>query len=372
MASKRDFYEILGVGKTATAADIKRAYRKLVHQYHPDRNKSIDASAKFKEIQEAYEVLSHEDKRKAYDQFGHAGLNEGLGGMGGFGQGGPDFSGFTQGFGGAGNFEDLFQGGGMNGIFEEFFGNSFVGQGRRSRGPARGEDLKMNLNIELEDAAFGIDHEISYNHRVKCEVCNGTGSKNKELKECPTCKGKGKVVSVQRTILGSISMKSVCPECEGEGQVPKEKCTKCDGRGTQEQTEKLTVKIPKGAEDGLELRFTGKGNAGSKGGEHGDLYVEINVKDHKLFTREGNDILLQYRVPLKAVVLGDEINVPTLHGDEKLKIPAGTQFGEVLEMKGKGVPKRGGSGNGDQLVKIVFDVPKKLSAKEKELWETLS
>jgi molecular chaperone DnaJ len=370
MAEKRDYYDILGVPKDATPSDIKKAYRRLAKEYHPD-NKSKGSPDKFKEVQSAYEVLSDEGKRKSYDQFGHAGAdNFGQGGFGDYSQSG-DF-----GQGGAGsfnNFSDLegfFQGGNMGGLFEDFFSSSMGGRGV-SRGPRVGSSLRYEMSITLEEAAFGVEEHITYNREVQCKTCDGTGSKNKKTKKCENCKGTGSVRAVQRTILGNIAVSTPCPECKGEGEIPEELCDKCHGRGVNNDEEKLTIKIPKGSYDGIEFKFAGKGNAGEKGGEYGDLYVRVHVKEHKLFTREGDDILIQFRASLPSVVLGDEVEVPTLYGEEKMKIPAGTQYGDEIVLKGKGIPHRQGNGVGDQKVTVVFDVPKKLSNEEREMWEKM-
>lgn len=359
--AKRDYYEILGVSKGASPQEIKKAHRKLAKEFHPDRNKSADAEVKFKEVQEAYEVLSDSQKRQAYDQFGHAGtegFGAGSGGFGGFSS--QDFSGFD--FSGAG-FEDI------GSIFDTFF-RAGGGTRRQSR---RGADLKYEMTIEFEEAVFGADKEISYQHEAVCDVCKGSGTKSGSSKTtCPTCKGQGQVVRVSRSFLGQIQTQSLCPECQGEGEVIKEKCTECNGNGKTRKEEHIKIKIPAGTPDGLVLKFAGKGNAGERGGDIGDLYVQISVKAHAEFERNGYDIYLDRSIPVTTAVLGGSLNVPTVHGSVTIKIPTGTQPGKILRISGKGIPKlKGGGGHGDQYVRITVDIPKKLSKEEEAVWNQL-
>lgn len=365
MAEKRDYYEVLGVEKSASKDEIKKAYRQLAKKYHPDMNKASDAEEKFKEVQEAYEVLSDDQKRAAYDQFGHAGTSgfQGGGGFEGFPQG-ADFSGFD--FGGMGDFADI------GSIFDSFFGGAFGG-GRRSRTQAeRGSDIQVKLELVFEDAVFGIDEVIKYKRRVHCEKCNGSGAKDGTSKTtCPTCKGAGRVTRVQRSFIGTIQTTTACPECRGSGEIIKEKCPECAGLGQVEKVEELKLKIPKGTPDGLLLRFREKGHAGANGGSYGDLYVQIEVKQHKIFERQGDDIYLDREIDVITAVLGGEFEVPTLHGDVKVKVKAGTQPGTILRLTGKGAPKLRGSGNGNQYVQLRVIVPKRLTKEQRKLWEEL-
>lgn len=353
MPTGRDYYEILGIDKGADKAEVKKAYRNLVRKYHPDHNKGEDSSDKFKEVQEAYEVLGDEQKRAAYDKYGHAGVSGDFGGgMGGFN---------PQDFGGASytNFSDLggfFEGSDLGGLFGQFFSES-MGAGARGAsrgGPKRGDSFRVQTEVSFEEAAFGVEKELKYKRNVVCDTCEGTGSKNKKTKTCTNCNGSGRVTSVRQTMLGNVQVATPCPECNGMGEIPEEKCDKCNGKGIVEEQENLKIKIPRGSYNGMEIRFSGKGDAGEKGGEYGDLYVQLIVPDHDLFTREDDDILIQYRIPITMAVLGGEIEVPTLHGETKLKVPAGTQYGDTLVLKNKGVPKRYKDENGDQKIKIVL------------------
>lgn len=362
MAEKRDYYEVLGVEKSASKAEIKKAYRQLAKKYHPDVNKAADAEEKFKEVQEAYEILSNDQKRAAYDQFGHAGTSgfQGGGGYEGF-PGGTDFSGFD-----FGDFADI------GSIFDSFFGGAFGGRrGPRTRA-ARGADIQTKLGLEFEEAVFGKEETIRYKRRVHCAKCNGSGAKDGTSKEtCPQCKGQGRVTRVQRSFIGTIQTTTACPQCKGSGEVIKEKCEKCRGQGQMEEVEELKLKIPKGTPDGLVLRFREKGHAGVNGGGYGDLYVQIEVKPHKMFERRGDDIYLDREIDVITSVLGAEIEVPTLHGDVKVKVKAGTQPGTILRLTGKGAPKLRGGGNGDQYVQLKVNVPKRLTKEQRKLWEEL-
>lgn len=353
--NKRDYYEVLGLKKGATKQEIKSAYRKLAKEYHPDRNKEKDADVKFKEAQEAYEALSDDQKRGAYDQFGHAG---------------------TQGFGGgdAGGFNpnDF---GNINDIFEQFFGSGFGGFGARGAqraGPARGNDIEVNLKLDFEEAIFGTEKNVEYKRKTTCETCKGTGAHDPDKVEtCPTCKGEGQVVRTSQTFLGNIQTRSVCPTCKGEGQVAEEKCKNCHGETTEDTKEKFNVKVPQGIPDNVTLRFKGKGNAGKKGGEYGDLFVNIEIKSHDRFERREDDIYIDEDLDAVTATLGGTITVPTVHGDVDLKIPNGTQPGKVLRLKNQGAPKFRGGGNGDQYVRLNVFIPKKLSRKEKKLWKEI-
>ena len=352
--SKKDYYDVLGVSKTATADEIKKAYRKLARQYHPDVNKdNPEAAEKFKEASEAYSVLSDEQKRAQYDQFGHAAFeNGGAGGAGGFG-------GF-EGFGG-------FGGGGMEDIFDMFFG----GQGRGSRGsnagPQRGADLRFDLEITFEEAAFGLEREISLYRDEQCPLCHGNGAEpGSKVETCPECHGSGEIRFTQNTMFGQMTNVRPCPKCHGEGKIISEPCKECRGQGTVKKNKKLKVKIPAGVDNGSRLRVAGEGEAGVKGGPSGDLYVYLYVKPHKFFERDGTTVYCEVPINIVQATLGDEIKVPTLDGQVVMKVPEGTQPGKVLRLKGKGIPSLRNSTRGDQLVRIKVVVPQKLNEKQKD------
>lgn len=353
MSTKRDYYEVLGVDKSADEQAIKKAYRKLAMKYHPDRNPGdSEAEEKFKEINEAYEVLSDSTKRQTYDQFGHEGVN-GQGGFGGQGFGG-------QGFGG---FEDIF-----GDIFGDVFGGGFGGGRPRRRGPERGADMKQSIEITFEEAAFGKKTSIKVNRSEECSECHGSGAKpGTSKKTCPTCNGAGEVRTVQRTPFGNIASSRTCSTCEGEGEVVESPCTKCGGKGSTRKVKTIEVDIPAGIDDGQMIKLAGQGELGSKGGPRGDLYIVVNVKNHSLFTREGYDIYFDMPITFAQAALGDEIEVPTLDGKVKYSIPEGTQTGTVFRLREKGIPKLRGNNRGDQYVKVVVDTPKKLNDKQKEL-----
>lgn len=352
--SKKDYYDVLGVSKTATADEIKKAYRKLARQYHPDVNKdNPEAAEKFKEASEAYSVLSDEQKRAQYDQFGHAAFeNGGAGGAGGFG-------GF-EGFGG-------FGGGGMEDIFDMFFG----GQGRGSRGsnagPQRGADLRFDLEITFEEATFGLEREISLYRDEQCPHCHGNGVEpGSKVETCPECHGSGEIRFTQNTMFGQMTNVRPCPKCHGEGKIISEPCKECRGQGTVKKNKKLKVKIPAGVDNGSRLRVAGEGEAGVKGGPSGDLYVYLYVKPHKFFERDGTTVYCEVPINIVQATLGDEIKVPTLDGQVVMKVPEGTQPGKVLRLKGKGIPSLRNSTRGDQLVRIKVVVPQKLNEKQKD------
>ena len=352
--SKKDYYDVLGVSKTATADEIKKAYRKLARQYHPDVNKdNPEAAEKFKEASEAYSVLSDEQKRAQYDQFGHAAFeNGGAGGAGGFG-------GF-EGFGG-------FGGGGMEDIFDMFFG----GQGRGARGsnagPQRGADLRFDLEITFEEAAFGLEREISLYRDEQCPHCHGNGAEpGSKVETCPECHGSGEIRFTQNTMFGQMTNVRPCPKCHGEGKIISEPCKECRGQGTVKKNKKLKVKIPAGVDNGSRLRVAGEGEAGVKGGPSGDLYVYLYVKPHKFFERDGTTVYCEVPINIVQATLGDEIKVPTLDGQVVMKVPEGTQPGKVLRLKGKGIPSLRNSTRGDQLVRIKVVVPQKLNEKQKD------
>ncbi len=360
--SKRDYYEVLGVSKSASKEELKKTYRALVKKYHPDRNKEADAEAKFKEVQEAYEILSDDQKRKAYDQYGFAGTQAFGGTQGGFGnfQG---FEGFQGGLGGG--FEDL-----LGSFFGSSFGG-FGGNGQNEQRDNRGADLEFTVQVEFSEAIFGTNKSVNYQRNVRCEVCKGSGAKNGKKKKCTTCEGKGKVVQVQNTLLGRMQIVNTCPTCHGSGEMIEEKCPNCKGDGLINKKEEFSLKIPAGIPDGVTLRFTGQGNYGKNGGEPGDLFVTVEVKSHKVLERRGDDIYMDKEIDVVTAVLGGEVEVPTVHGDVFVSVPAGTQSEQVLRLKSKGGPKFRGSGNGDQFVKIIVKVPQKLSSKQKKIWEEL-
>jgi molecular chaperone DnaJ len=338
----KDYYVLLGVHKNATDADLKRAYRKLAHEFHPDKNPGNKASEeKFKEINEAYEVLSDAQKRAYYDQYGVAPGAQGAG---------PGFGGFGAGAGMGDIFGD---------IFEEFFGG---GRGRSQA--AAGDDLRYNLKITFQEAAFGTTTKIRVPRWERCPDCDGSGAKTKEsITVCASCRGAGQI----RTQQGFFSISRTCSRCGGEGRVITDPCPACGGKKRIERERTLSVKIPAGVETGNTIRLSGEGGLGSYGGPPGDLYVFLTVEDHALFKREGQDIICEVPVSFVQAVLGTEIDVPTLTGNTKLKITAGTQPGSVFRLKGKGFPHLRGSGSGDQLCRIIVEVPAKLTAKQKEL-----
>ena len=343
--SKRDYYEVLGVPRTASDDEIKKAFRKLARKYHPDVNSdnSKEAEEKFKEANEAYEILSNPERRSQYDQFGHAAF-EGGGAQGG-------------GFGGAGGFGD---------IFDMFFGQA--GFGGRPSGPERGADLRYDLEIAFEQAAFGLETEIQVPRTEECVTCHGTGAAAGTHPEtCPQCRGSGQQQVVQNTPFGRMVNMRTCDRCRGEGKIVKTPCKECHGKGKVRARRKIKVKIPAGVDNGSRLRVAYEGEAGSRGGQPGDLYVYIFVKAHKLFTREGNDIICEVPITFVQAALGDEIEVPTLDGQVKMNIPEGTQTGTVFRLKDKGVPHLRGSGRGDQHVRVKVITPKKLNDKQREL-----
>jgi molecular chaperone DnaJ len=346
--SKKDYYEILGIDKDADQQEIKRAFRKLAKKYHPDLNPDDQGSeVKFKEVNEAYEVLSDEEKRKKYDQFGHAAFeqDQGFGGYGG---------GSYQGF------DDIF-----GDIFGDFFGG---GAGRRRTGPKKGQDLKIRLNITFEEAAFGTKKEIKINRMEECSKCNGSGAEpGTNKKTCSTCNGTGSVRTVQNTPFGRFQNVSTCPKCNGTGEIIEEPCTQCRGTGKEKKSRKITINIPAGVDNGSIIPLRGEGNHGEKGAPSGDLYVYLGVKSHKLFERDGYDIWLEKKISFPTAALGNIIKVETLEGSVKYKIPAGTQTGTVFRLKNKGIQKLRGSGKGDQYVKVVVDVPKDLSKKQSQI-----
>jgi molecular chaperone DnaJ len=358
MATKRDYYEILGVDKKASADEIKTAYRKLAMQYHPDRNKAPDAEEKFKEMSEAYAVLEDQTKRQQYDQFGHAGIDQRYSQEDIFRGAAPDIEDILKGFGFGG-------GGGRGG---SIFDSIFSGGGERREGPRRGSDMLYELAIEFEEAASGKKVDLEFPRNETCDVCKGSGAKpGTSPKTCNACRGTGQVNRTQNTPFGRFMTTSTCGTCRGAGNVIDSPCTTCHGSGIVQKKRKLEIKIPPGVDSGSRLRVSGEGEAGQKGGPPGDLYVELYVKPHKIFTRHENDVVMEASISFTQAALGDEIPVPTLDGKASMKIPAGTQNGQVFRLRGKGFPSLHGSGKGDELVKIKVEVPTKLNEKQKQL-----
>jgi len=344
MMEKRDYYEVLGLTKSASKDDIKKAYRKLSKQYHPDLNKEPGADEKFKEIAEAYEVLSDDQKKARYDQFGHEDPNAGFGG-GGFGGGG---------FGG---FED---------IFSSFFG----GGGRRQdpNAPRKGDDLQYRMNIKFEEAIFGKETEIEIPKDETCDTCHGSGAKPGTKPEtCSTCNGAGQVNQAVDTPFGRMMNRRTCSTCHGTGKIIKEKCSTCRGEGKVQKRKKIKVTIPAGVDDGQQIRVTGQGEPGINGGPAGDLYIMFRVQGHNEFERDGDDIYYELKLTFPQAALGDEIEVPTVHGKVKLRIPAGTQSGAQFRLKDKGVKNVHGYGTGNQYVTVKVITPEKLTERQKQL-----
>ncbi|MBQ9046563.1 MAG: molecular chaperone DnaJ [Solobacterium sp.] len=364
MADKRDYYEVLGVSKSATEDEIKKAYRSLAKKYHPDVNKAPDAADKFKEINEAYEVLSDSQKRSAYDQFGFAGV-DGQAQAGGFG----GFNGFTS--GGFDDFSDIFSsffGGSMGG---DPFGRS--GYRRSSNSPQKGDDRLMRMTISFMDACFGKTEDIELDVEETCPDCNGTGAASpSDIETCKTCNGSGSVITQQRMAgFGYIQQQSVCPDCRGTGKKIRKVCPKCAGKGYNRKKTKVSLKIPAGIDAGQRLRVPGKGERGVNGGPNGDLYIQIEIQPHEQFERSGKNILLEIPVTAVDATLGTTLSVPTIHGTVDMKIPAGTQEGTTFRLKEKGVPDVRGGRAGDQLCTVHIEVDKKLTAKEKQLYKEL-
>ena len=365
--SKRDYYEVLGVSKTATPDEIKKAYRKLAIKYHPDRNPdNKEAEDKFKEAAEAYEVLSNEEKRQKYDQFGHSMGPQGFGGQGGYySSGGMSmediFSQFGDIFGGHFNF-----GGG-------FSGAAGGRQTRYARKPQRrGSDLRITVKMNLAEIATGVDKTLRIPTNVKCEFCNGTGAKDgTALNTCPTCHGTGTVSQVVQGFFGPQEAVSVCPQCEGEGKVISEVCTHCHGDGTQRKDELVSFHIPAGVQDGMTLTVKGKGNAPRRGGVNGDLLVVIQEVKHPELIRDGNDVIYNLMLDVSTAALGGAVEVPTITGRARLNIPAGTQPGKVLRLRGKGIPSTDSSGTGDELINVMVYIPENLDAEERAAFESL-
>jgi len=355
MADKRDYYETLGVSKSATESELKSAYRKLAKKHHPDANPGDDkAEAKFKEISEAYAVLSDPDKRAAYDQYGHAAFDSAGAGGGGGG-----------GYYGNVNFD-------MHDIFNSFFGDDsfdlFGGRGRRRNGPRRGADLQMRMQIKFEEAVFGATKEVQFSANETCEPCKGSGAKpGTQTETCKECGGSGQVRMMQQNFLGMITV-TTCPTCKGEGKIIKDPCTSCRGTGKVRANKTLQITVPKGIDNGQSIRLAGKGEPGERGGPNGDLLITMQILPHKIFTRQGTNLYLDVPITFVQATLGDEISVPLLDGSEaKYQIKAGTQPGAVVHLKGKGVPSlRNNKNVGDLVVTLNVTVPTQLTEKQKE------
>jgi molecular chaperone DnaJ len=351
---KRDYYEILGVNKNASVEEIKQAYRKLALQYHPDRvapEKKKEAEEKFKEISEAYAVLSDTEKRTQYDRFGHAGIDQRY------------------------TYEDIFRGADFGSIFEDIgfgpsifedvFSDFFSFGGRRRRGPQRGADLEYSLTVTLEEAAHGTEKTVEFYHTETCPVCRGSGAKpGAGKKTCPQCKGKGQVSSA---FGGFFTFSQTCPTCHSTGEVIDIPCVECQGRGKVKKSSKIMVKVPPGVDTGISLRLRGKGEAGELGGPPGDLYVVIHLAKHPIFTRQGDDLYCEVPISFSVACLGGEVSVPTLDSKVKLRIPSGTPANKIFRLSGKGMPSLHSRGRGDEYVRVTIYVPTKLSEKEKEL-----
>lgn len=355
MTEKRDYYEVLGVSRSASADEIKKAYRKLALKYHPDRISESDkteSSAKFKEATEAYEVLSDSQKRAQYDQFGHAAFQNGAGGFGGMEHAEDVFREFMGGFG---------EGGIFGSIFEGVFGSS---AGSRSKGPRRGSDLEMSMEITFEEAAFGVEKKVKIPRYEKCPTCKGDGARpGTKRTRCQHCGGTGQV----RSQAGFLSIARTCPHCQGIGEAIESPCPECRGSGRVKQDKGVRVDIPAGVDTGTRVRVYGEGEVGHRGGGRGDLYILIYVKKHPIFKRDSNNVFCELPISFVQAALGDEVSVPTLYGKVDMKIPAGTQPGKVFRLKDKGISDVRGRGRGDQLVRIMVEVPTKLTAQQKRL-----
>jgi molecular chaperone DnaJ len=357
MANKRDYYEVLGVSKTTTKEEIKDAYRKLALQYHPDRNKAPDAEERFKEISEAYAVLSDDEKRSQYDQLGHAGFDQRY---------------TTEDIFRGADFESIFRGFdsgfGLRDIFSIFFGD----RGFRER-TARGRDLAYELEITLEEAAKGVEKDITIERVEKCDICNGSGAAPNSLpRQCSRCNGAGRIQSTTRNGFGMFVRVIPCPTCGGRGRIIETPCPKCRGSGLMEKERRITVKIPSGIDEGYQLRLPGEGEIGSESESPGDLYILINVAPHRYFKREEDDLLYNLTIGFAQAALGTEVSIPTLEGNTTMRIQPGTQPGETITLRGKGMPRFRGYGRGDMQVRVNMSVPKKLAPQQRILLEQLA
>jgi len=351
----KDYYEVLGISRTASKAEIKQAFRRLAREYHPDVSKHADAETKFKEINEAYDVLSDDEKRARYDRFGHAGVGNGFGGAG-------------AGAGGFGGFEE---------IFEEFF-NGFGGRAAsRRRGPRPGDDRRVSATTTFEESIFGIEKEVEFDRMEVCETCQGIGAEpGTTPTRCPQCQGAGEIRQVQQTFLGAVVRAAPCPRCNGRGEVVNSPCHTCRGEARVRKHAVLNVQIPPGVREGLQIQLRGEGDAGEKGAPSGNLYVVVHVQEHEFYKRRDNEILLDMSINVAQAALGDKIVVPTVDGDVELLIPPGTQTGKIFRLRGKGVPRLRSdgtnSGRGDELVYISVGIPTSLTPEQRELFEQLA
>jgi len=362
--TRRDYYEILEVGRDATPEELKKAYRKQAIKFHPDKNPGKkDTEEKFKEAAEAYEVLSDPNKRKRYDQFGHAGVSNG-GGHSGFGGGGMSMEDIFSHFG------DIFGGGGGNDPFSSFFGG---GGGRRGKTVNRGSNLRVKVKLTLEEIAHGVEKKIKVNKYLSCNTCQGTGARGgSSYSTCSTCRGTGHVSRVTSTFLGQMQTTQTCPNCGGEGQIITDKCTDCAGNGVVKGEEVISIRIPAGVSEGMQLSMGGKGNAAARGGVAGDLLIQIEEIAHDRFVRDGNNLLYEHYIAFSEAALGSNAEIPTIDGKVKIKIEPGTQSGKVLRLRGKGLNSINGyEGKGDLLISIIVWTPKILSKEEKAILEKL-
>ena len=352
----KDYYDVLGVSKGSSKEEIKKSYKKLALKFHPDKNKEAGAEDKFKEISEAYAVLSDDQKKAQYDQFGHDGFH------GKYSQ--EDiFRGF--------NFEDAFRDLGVGGsIFEAIFGGGFGG-GRKSRA-RRGDDLSFNLEISFEEAAKGVNKKISLKKFEVCSACSGSGAEKSEMNSCSDCNGSGQVQQTKQTLFGVFSQVGVCSKCQGFGETPKHECKSCDGAGRTDTKKMITTKIPAGISDGQTIRVAGEGEAGMKGGSYGDLYINVHVRSHKHFERNGFDLHVEIPVSFSQAVLGDEISIPTLDKSIKIKIPEGVQTNTIFRLKNKGIQRLNSSSFGDLFARIIVVTPSKLNKQQKEFFKNLA
>ncbi len=356
----QNLYEILGLQKNASEDEIKRAYRKLAQKYHPDTSSGDKAGEqKFKEATTAYEVLSDKQKRSQYDQFGDNAFGQQNGGFNGQGANGFDMNGFGD------NLAD---------IFESFFGGQQGGNGRQGRSQsARGNDRALDITLTFEEAAFGTEKSFDMEKISRCERCDGSGAlPGSKISTCSTCNGSGEVRVVKNTMLGQMTTRRVCDRCRGEGSIPEKPCDKCSGIGVVRREEKLKIKIPAGVDSGATLKITGKGDSAPRGGESGDLYVNIGVKAHKQFTRKGSDVYSEQSIDLLQAILGSNTDIQTAHGALNMKVPSGTQSGRLFKLKEYGIPRLGREGKGDHYVKLIVDIPQKISKKERELYMQLA
>ncbi len=369
MASKRDYYEVLGVNKSATDDELKKAYRKLAKKYHPDANpdNKAEAEAKFKEVNEAYENLSDPQKRRMYDQFGHDGP-QGFGGAGGpFGGQGGYYSYSTSDFGDFGDLGD---------IFSSFFGGGFGGRNssRRQSGPKKGADLNLNMDITFEQAFLGVEKEVIITRNDTCDNCHGTGAKPGTSKmKCTTCNGTGQVTQVQNTILGQMQTRRTCGTCHGTGEIIKEPCEHCHGKGTIRKQPKIKVKIPAGIDDNQTVVLRGEGEPGEKGGPKGDLYITVRIKRHSIYTRKGNNVLCEVPITITQATLGADLEIPMVDGSkETYKIPEGTQTGTKFTLRNKGFKSVNSSSVGDFVFTVIVQTPKKLTKEQRDLLAQLA